>query len=315
MIRIAKIALLLGISCFALAPALPNLDPSFSGAAFAGGKGDKGDKGDKGKSADHGNSGNKDGTAAAKTKGAAATKPAKKSIVQAATTETLSPSQLGKMNGAMNANINAVLAHIRNGQTTSGPVGLLAGLAVADALAGESTGALAELEAKAQAHTALEFGLTDSGYATLDDYLAAKEAGTVTEEDLAKIDGLIEGAGGLTEDGTALAEAAPTAEELAAAEEAAAAAGEGVTAAEDALVAAWNKDGDAETLLDMARDKLEPYQEEIAATVEATAAGTDPVTEEEATDDDLAETPEDALPEDGVVVETPLLLPEETTGG
>lgn len=40
------------------------------------------------------------------------------------------PSELGNMNGALNANINAVLAHIRNGNT-NGPVGHLAALAVA----------------------------------------------------------------------------------------------------------------------------------------------------------------------------------------
>ncbi len=42
------------------------------------------------------------------------------------------PSELGNMNGAMNANINAVLAHIRNGNT-NGPIGGMALLAVAGA--------------------------------------------------------------------------------------------------------------------------------------------------------------------------------------
>ena len=42
------------------------------------------------------------------------------------------PSELGNMNGALNANINAVLAHIRNGNT-NGPVGGMAALAVANA--------------------------------------------------------------------------------------------------------------------------------------------------------------------------------------
>ncbi len=45
--------------------------------------------------------------------------------------DPMHPSNLGNMNGAMNANINAVLAHIRNGNT-NGPVGMLAGLAVAN---------------------------------------------------------------------------------------------------------------------------------------------------------------------------------------
>ncbi|NNE88534.1 MAG: hypothetical protein HKN27_10700 [Silicimonas sp.] len=41
------------------------------------------------------------------------------------------PSNLGNMNGALNANVNAVLAHIKNGNT-NGPVGHLAALAVAN---------------------------------------------------------------------------------------------------------------------------------------------------------------------------------------
>jgi len=45
--------------------------------------------------------------------------------------DPMHPSNLGNMNGAMNANINAVLAHIKNGNT-NGPVGMLAGLAVAN---------------------------------------------------------------------------------------------------------------------------------------------------------------------------------------
>jgi hypothetical protein len=305
--RPVKFALLLGLGCFVLTPALPNLDPGFSGAAFAGGKGDKGDKADKGdrggrsEKSDRGNTGKaKAGTQ--KSAKAAAKKAVVDPVVTTAAVEPLSPSELGKMNGAMHANINAVLAHIRNGQTTSGPVGLLAGIAAADALAGVADEALADLEAQAEAHTALEFGLNDSGFATLDDYLAAKEAGTVTPEVEAAIDGLIADAGGLTEDGTALAEDAPTAEELAAAEEAADAADDGVVAAEDAFVDAWNKDGDAEALLDMAHAKLDPYAEDIAAAVaEGTAGEADDATIE-------AETP----PVTDITGDPLILPPEET---
>lgn len=71
------------------------------------------------------------------------------------------PSELGNMNGALNANINAVLAHIRNGNT-NGPVGHLAALAIADsALATADTDALtpeelaALLDAQADAEAAL----------------------------------------------------------------------------------------------------------------------------------------------------------------
>lgn len=307
--RPVKFALLLSLGCFVLTPALPNLDPGFSGAAFAGGKGDKADKADKGEKSDKGNKG-KD-TAKTKSTKAGTQKSTKATAKQAVVdpavttvaTDPLSPAELGKMNGAMHASINAVLAHIRNGQTTNGPVGLLAGIAAADTLADMTDEALADLEAQAEAHTALEFGLNDSGFVTLDDYLAAKEAGTVTPEVEAAIEGLIADAGGLNEDGTALAEDAPTADELAAAEEAADAADEGVVAAEDAFVDAWNKEGDADALLDMAHAKLDPYAEEIAAAVaEGTAGETD-----EATTD--AETP----PVTDVTGDDPLVLPPEET--
>lgn len=40
------------------------------------------------------------------------------------------PSELGKMNGALNANVNALIAHVKNGNT-NGPIGGMAALAVA----------------------------------------------------------------------------------------------------------------------------------------------------------------------------------------
>ncbi|TGD63987.1 hypothetical protein EYC08_11130 [Tabrizicola sp. WMC-M-20] len=45
--------------------------------------------------------------------------------------DVLHPSNLGKLNGAINASANAKLAHIRNGNFT-GPVGMAAALALAD---------------------------------------------------------------------------------------------------------------------------------------------------------------------------------------
>jgi hypothetical protein len=78
------------------------------------------------------------------------------------------PSQLGNMNGALNANINAVLAHIRNGNT-NGPVGGLAALAVADA-------ALADVE-RVLAEDDLADALAGSPYETVEEYNAAVAAG------------------------------------------------------------------------------------------------------------------------------------------
>jgi hypothetical protein len=55
-----------------------------------------------------------------------------------------------------------------------------------------------------------------------------------------------------------------------------------VTAAEEALVAAWNKDGDAEALLGMARERLGPYGAEIAAAIaETDMAGEEALSEAE----------------------------------
>lgn len=78
-------------------------------------------------------------------------------------------SKLGNMNGALNANINAVLAHIRNGNT-NGPVGMVAALAVANAAAAEGQIVL-EQEAE---FAALDAALAAGGYASVDDYLAAR---------------------------------------------------------------------------------------------------------------------------------------------
>jgi hypothetical protein len=297
MFRPAKLTAVLALSCLMLTPALPVYDLADGGAAFAGdkgngggnggggggGKSDRGDRSDKPGKADKAGKVDKAGKAKAKATGK--TKPAKKTAAKSTTkkpvvetAEGMHPSDLGKMNGALNANINAVLAHIRYGQTVNGPVGLMAGLAAADAVAAESLAELRELEDLADAHAALEIGLSGAGYASVQDYLAAKEAGTVTPEDQALIDGLVTDAGGLTEDGTGLATTAPTDEDLATAYTEASDGAAGVTEAEEALVAAWNKDGDAQDLLDLARERLAPHAVEIAAAVaETQAEDTEPV--------------------------------------
>lgn len=97
--------------------------------------------------------------------------------------ETMRPSQLGNMNGALNANINAVLAHIRNGNV-NGPVGGLAALAVADA-------ALADAE-RVVAEDALADALAGSPYKTVAEYNTAVMAGaprdSTIDEALAALD-------------------------------------------------------------------------------------------------------------------------------
>jgi hypothetical protein len=84
--------------------------------------------------------------------------------------------ELGNMNGAMNANINAVLAHIRNGNT-NGPVGAVAALVAADAQLGDLDAA--EVLERAEAWDQYQADLTaalGTDYPTVEDYLAAKQA-------------------------------------------------------------------------------------------------------------------------------------------
>lgn len=243
----------LAFSLFALSPAIPVLDLAGQGAAFANNGNGKGNGNGGGQGAEK-SSGKKASDTAA---GNAATKKAKPAA-----------SEMGKMNGALNANIKAVLAHIRNGQVTKGPVGLLAGLAVADAAAAAAAAELADLQASDAAFGALDAALSEAGFATVEDYLQAKLDGTLTDEQLAAVeslDSLIEGVGGVSDDGTTLAETRPTEDEILAAEDAAADAALGVTDAETAIGDAWNKDGDLAALLVQLRDKLAPYQDDIAA--------------------------------------------------
>ena len=54
-----------------------------------------------------------------------------KATTRSAYSTGMHPSELGNMNGALHANENAILAHIRNGNT-NGPVGLMAAFAAAD---------------------------------------------------------------------------------------------------------------------------------------------------------------------------------------
>lgn len=84
------------------------------------------------------------------------------------------PSELGNMNGALNANINAVLAHIRNGNG-NGPVGHVAVLAAATASA-EGSQVLLD-------RAALFEALVNSPYGSVEEYYSAIDGATGNEID------------------------------------------------------------------------------------------------------------------------------------
>jgi hypothetical protein len=217
------------------------------------------------------------------------------------------PSQLGSMNGALNANINAVLAHIRNGNT-NGPVGALAALAVADH---NAVGAQ-ELLDLATAFETLDGALATAGYETIDDYYAALDGmdpiedielaladveaeaegadealagaleangyGSLEEyqadlagaDNDAAVDEAIAALGGDASTMTGITEEAPTEEELADAE----AALEAQETAEGGILDAWNKSGEATEeeqagLMEALRDRLEADSDAIADTIGA----------------------------------------------
>ena len=238
--RLKTISTTLVISALSFTPTIAVFDLAGVGAAFA-----------------ESENGNGNGNGAAK----------KADSVPVAVVGATSPDKLGKMNGAMHANINAVLAHIRNGQTTNGPVGLLAGLAVADYVGATAAADSAALQELAGGFDSLATALTGAGFASIETYLAAKADGTATADQIASIDPLVAAVGGLTTDGTGLSQVAPTAEEIQAAIDAATAAAAGVTAAEQAIAASWNKDGDLVALLVALRAKLSLNQAEIAAAI------------------------------------------------
>lgn len=180
----------------------------------------------------------------------------------------LHPSQIGSMNGALHANINAVAAHIRNGNT-NGPVGALAALAVART---NATGAQAVIDA-AGAYAILEQDLADavsgSEYPSLDAYLAAKQAAG----DAFETDGSIESALAAL----AAAPPPPTDPEMVAAQTALAA----ETTAEEGIFAAWNKSDEAtieeqQALLTALRDRIDAESEAISDAIEAAGVSSEP---------------------------------------
>lgn len=185
------------------------------------------------------------------------------------------PSDLGNMNGALNANINAVLAHVRNGNT-NGPVGHVAMLAVADANLAEANRTLALNDD----FVALQDALDASPYASVAEYYAAIDADpTLAIEDL---DMAIEDLGGDVATRLDIGVEPPSPEAVAAAE----ADLPLLEAAQFDAVAKtadyWNKNPDGSPnlvpedlspeeleLIDDLRDRLIGYENEIAAAIEA----------------------------------------------
>ena len=246
------------------------------------------------------------------------------------------PSELGNMNGALNANINAVLAHVRNGNT-NGPVGVVAALAVANSGAEGAAEALATPEAGEYAAVNAAVAANEE-YETIEDYLAAKEAGGedfVVDEDIenalanvgtsalndavdanadyasatdyfmAKIEAEEAGEDFVIDEDIEAASAAlgtydgEVASDLADAE----AALEAKADAEADILSTWNKNtGDVEkeeALIGALNERLEGYEDDIAMAIEEGQGDEDGDGEgDEVADDDCAEGEDCDLPDD-----------------
>lgn len=204
------------------------------------------------------------------------------------------PSELGNMNGALNANINAVLAHIRNGNV-SGPVGGLAALAVADA-------ALADAEQVVR-EGALATALGDE-YATVAEYNEAVSQNPSLRDPA--IENALLDLGVLPGEDYAFQK--PSEVDVLAAQDAVEGLDAAQTAAENNMLSLWNKNGDAdpdeltpeeEALLDDLRGRLVGHETDIEQAVIDRESGVipeDPETDEdEASCEDLVgcESPED----------------------
>lgn len=169
-----------------------------NGGGNGGGKSDRAERGNKGgksgggETASRGNGKSGGGIEGmfrkltGQDKKAARVAPARSTATQTAKVarkaDPMHPSNLGNMNGALNANTNAVLAHIRNGNT-NGPVGLLAGLAVANANA-EGAQEVIDL---ADDFDALRAALEANGYTSIEEYYADLD-GTAGIEPITAID-------------------------------------------------------------------------------------------------------------------------------
>ena len=194
------------------------------------------------------------------------------------------PSELGNMNGAMNANINAVLAHIRNGNT-NGPVGHMALLAVSGASLHAAEGVVAREQAYLDAVADLDRAVAESPYGNLDDYLAAVATGEPRDPG---IDAALEGVDSI--DRPSEGDYIAAMEEL---ENADADDLQAKADAEAAILAYWNKNsatGDVrtdeeQTLLDELYSRFDGQQDAIDGAIAASEIhGSDE------DDDDIADT-------------------------
>lgn len=248
--RPRRLTAILVIAALALTPVLPVFDGGTGGAALA--------KNDKGGGNGGGNGGGKSDSKGGKS-GESAAKSSKNA--EAA-------SEAGKMNGALNASIGAVMAHVRKGQTRNGPVGLLAGLAVADARASQAAGNLAALQELDRNFGVLDNGLAAAGFGSVEEYLVIRSSGILTEDEMAVIDPLIAAVGGTTRDGAALVNDRPRAQDLQAAEDRVAGASDAVETAETAIARAMNREDDVAGMLAAMRKKLAPYKDRIASAID-----------------------------------------------
>ena len=266
MIQTRKLIAIVGVSALLLSPIATSFPILGVGAAFAGNGNDKGG-GNSGGNGGSNRGGNGNGASKSADKSSQKSKDAKQAKAAKPATH---PSNLGKMNGALNANISAVLAHIRNGQTTKGPVGLFAGLAAADSILSTAQTKEAALLTTAAAYDRLEQAIAQSDLASvtdLDSYFAQYDPTDPATHDT-DIDGALSALGGDPDSGAVPSVPEPTEAEIAAAAAALAEAETGVADAEAALLDAANKDQmDGEGLLQALRDRLVGHEDEIAGLV------------------------------------------------
>lgn len=188
------------------------------------------------------------------------------------------PSELGNMNGALNANINAVLAHIRNGNV-SGPVGGLAALAVADAaFAGPD---------RVMKQEALAALLQENDYGSVQDYLDALN-GEPPAEEIPELEDAIAALGADANITDAWNTWRPSADDVGEAQAALPSLTEARLAAEAGMLSLWNKNADADpgalspeetALLADLRTRLSGHETEIDQAIrESRSAGDDEAT-------------------------------------
>jgi hypothetical protein len=251
----------LGVSALVLAP----LSSSFGFLGAAPAHAEKGGNGGGNGNGNGGGNGKGSGDSSSKS----GTETGGKPVKEAKSAKPAShPSNLGKMNGALNASMKAVLAHIKNGQTTRGPVGLFAGLAAADSILVSAAAEQAGLLADAAAFERLEKAIQDSGIAGVTDlgsYFSQYDPSNPATQDPA-IDSAVAALGGDSATSTGPTTTKPSDAELADAAAAVAAAQADVVDAEGALLDAANKDQmDGETLISSLRERVAGYEDQIAA--------------------------------------------------